>query len=119
MSRSVHLGFEVVKSVVDLVMCQDNARHLDIDAAWKAVQRNLRHRCLRAAAKPKGWLGTGSATALGPTSGRVAVLGRNALGNRATALGPASKISAQVLQAILSRIASITTASFLRGQRLA
>ena len=44
--------------------------------------------------------------ALGPTSGRSAVLGRNALGARATAEGPASKISAQVLQAILSRIAS-------------
>src|SRR5215467_6008610 len=57
--------------------------------------------------------------ALGPTGGRSAVLGRNALGNRATALGPASKISAQVLRAILSRIAIITTASFLRGQWLA
>src|SRR5215469_3581817 len=89
--RRVHLGFEVVKGVGDLVMGQDNARHLDIDATWKAVQRNLGHRCLHAAAKPKAWLGTRSATALGPTSGRVAVLGRNALGNRATALGPASK----------------------------
>src|SRR5215472_6741190 len=100
-------------------MCQDNARHLAIAATWKAVQRNLGHRCLRAAAKPRAWLGTRSATALGPTSGRVAVLGRNAFGDRATAVGPASKISAQALQAILSRIASITTASFLRGQLVA
>src|SRR5262249_49673648 len=97
-------------------MCQHNARHLDIDAAGKAVQCNLGHWCLHSAAKPRAMVGNRSATAPGPTSGRVAVLGRNALGNRATAVGPASKISVQVLLAILSRIASITTASFPQTQ---
>src|ERR1700745_856933 len=75
----IHLGFEVIKGVGALVMCQDNARHLDINAAWKAVQRNLGHRCLHAATKPRAWLGTVPPQALGPISERRAVLGRNAL----------------------------------------
>src|ERR1700757_3550541 len=83
--RRVHLGFEVVKGVGDLVMGQDNARHLDINAAWKAVQRNLGHQCLHAAAEPKGGWEPVPPQTLGPTGGRSAVLGRNALGNRATA----------------------------------
>ena len=73
--RCVHLGFEVVKGVGDLVMCQDNARHLDIDAAWKAVQHNLGHRCLHAATKPRPWLGTVPPQASARQAGEVQFLG--------------------------------------------
>src|SRR5215472_4472885 len=96
-------------------MGQDYARHLDIDAAWKAVQRNLGHRCLHAGLQAQGVIGNRSSHKPSARQAvRVAVLGRNALGDRATAVGPASKISAQALQSILSRVACITTASFLR-----
>ena len=88
MARRVHRRFEVVKGVGDFLMGQDDAGHLHVNAARKAEQGDVRHWVLQAAASLGFTVGDISPQALGPASGRSAVLGQMPWGGRATAFKP-------------------------------
>jgi hypothetical protein len=90
MARRVHLRFEVVEGVRDILVGQDDTGHLHENAARKAEQGDVRHWVLQAAAS----LGFAERDippqAFGPASGRSAVLGRMPWESRATAFEPDS-----------------------------
>ena len=50
MAGAAHFRFEIVEAVRHLLMGQDDAGHLDVNAAWKAEQGDVRHWGLQAGA---------------------------------------------------------------------
>jgi len=88
-ARRVHLGFEVMKGVRHLLMGQDDAGHLHVNAARKTEQGDIGHGGLQAGISlGSAWERDIPPQSLGRRTGDVQRLGECLGKSRATAMGP-------------------------------